>query len=155
MNPIFQNILIVTVLLLIGGMVLLFQKLFEIQKKVSLLYGGKDSQTEGEFLKDVVRRVMKLEAKTEEFEPRIKILESIGTMSVQKVGFLRFNPFSDTGGDNSFVLVLLDRENNGVLVSTLYTREGVRIYGKAIEAGKSRHPLSDEEKKALEDALKK
>ena len=74
-------------------------------------------------------------------------------MSVQKVGFLRFNPFQDTGGDNSFALALLDRENNGVILSSFYTREGVRIYAKQIENGASRQALSDEEKKVLEEAL--
>lgn len=91
----------------------------------------------------------------EEMDPRVAMLEAIGQLSIQKVGFVRFNPFQDTGGDNSFMLALLDRDNNGILVSSLYMRDGMRMYGKAIERGESRHPLSEEEKKLLEETIQK
>ena len=83
------------------------------------------------------------------------MLEKISHVSIQKVGFLRFNPFQDTGGDQSFILTLLDRDNNGVLISSLYARGGVRIYAKNIERGKAKHPLSKEEKEVLEETIRK
>ena len=124
------------------------------EKKLKALFGGA-GETEDDIRRNVVRRTAWLEAKNEELERRIEPLEAISKMSVQKVGFLRFNPFQDTGGDNSFALALLDRENNGVILSSFYTREGVRIYAKQIENGASRAALSGEEKKVLEDALGK
>ena len=122
------------------------------EKKLKALFGGA-GETEDDIRRNVVRRTAWLEAKNEELERRIEPLEAISRLSVQKVGFLRFNPFQDTGGDNSFALALLDRENNGVILSSFYTREGVRIYAKQIENGASRQALSDEEKKVLEEAL--
>lgn len=103
----------------------------------------------------LMRRIARLEAKSEELDPRIALLEDVATSSIQKVGFTRFNPFQDTGGDNSFILVLLDRTNTGVILSSLYMREGVRVYAKSIEAGKPKHVLSAEEKKILEDTMHK
>lgn len=72
----------------------------------------------------------------------------------QKMGLVRFNPFNETGGDQSFSLCLLDKKNDGFVVSCLHTRDRTRIYAKAIDKGKSKLELSDEEKKALEKAKK-
>jgi hypothetical protein len=66
---------------------------------------------------------------------------------------LRFNPFSDTGGEQSFVLSLLDGGGNGILLTSLHGRGMTRIYAKRVIAGKSDQELSAEEKKALSQAL--
>ncbi|MBI2640692.1 MAG: DUF4446 family protein [Candidatus Sungbacteria bacterium] len=126
---------------------------FDLRKKVGMLFGGLKPAKEGDIIRDVLKRLMKVEAKLEELEPRISLLETISKISVQKVGFLRFNPFQDTGGDQSFILTMLDREDNGVLISSLYAREGARVYAKNIERGKSKHPLSEEEKGVLEETI--
>jgi hypothetical protein len=74
---------------------------------------------------------------------------------VQKVGLLRFNPFKDTGGDQSFILALVDGHNTGVIVSSYHTRSGTRWYAKNIVNGKStEHELSAEELKAVKAAQK-
>lgn len=75
---------------------------------------------------------------------------------IQKTGLVRFNPFADTGGDQSFVLVLLDGQDDGVALTSLYSRTGVRWYIKTIKKGKGiEHDLSKEEKEALKLALGK
>ncbi|HRN96229.1 MAG TPA: DUF4446 family protein [Candidatus Levybacteria bacterium] len=72
---------------------------------------------------------------------------------IQKVGLLRFNPFKDTGGDQSFILALVDAHNTGVIVSSYHTRSGTRWYAKGVKNGKStEHTLSAEEEKALQAA---
>ncbi len=74
---------------------------------------------------------------------------------VQKVGLLRFNPFDDTGGDQSFVLALVDAHNSGVIVSSYHTRSGTRLYAKSVMKGKSLdHELTKEESEALKMAKK-
>lgn len=77
-------------------------------------------------------------------------IEKEGKFHIQKVGLLRFNPFKDTGGDQSFILSLVDKNDTGVIISGLYSRSGVRWYAKKVKNGKgSEHELSDDEKKAL------
>lgn len=72
---------------------------------------------------------------------------------IQKIGLLRFNPFKDTGGDQSFILSLVDGNDTGVIISALFSRSGTRWYAKKIINGKSKeHDLSEEEKKALKEA---
>lgn len=75
--------------------------------------------------------------------------------SLHRVGMIRFNPFKDIGGDQSFSLALLNGKNNGFTISSLYSKESARIYCKAIIDGKSeKHPLTEEEKKAIQIAIK-
>jgi hypothetical protein len=76
-----------------------------------------------------------------------------GNFHIQKIGLLRFNPFKDTGGDQSFILALLDGKDTGVVISGLYSRAGTRWYAKKIMMGKGvEHELSNEEKQAIKEA---
>lgn len=72
---------------------------------------------------------------------------------LQRVGLVRFNAFEDVGGEQSFALALLDQERNGVVVSSLYGRQDARLYAKSIANGQGERPLSDEERRALEQAI--
>ncbi len=86
----------------------------------------------------------------------IEWLKLDGVRHVQKIGLIRFNPFDDTGGDQSFAMVLLDGDNNGIVLSSLHSRTGQRIYAKSITRGVAEeHELSDEEQEALSRAVKK
>jgi len=80
-------------------------------------------------------------------------IEKEGLLHIQKVGLVRFNPFKDTGGDQSFILSLIDGKDTGVIISGLYSRSGTRWYAKKVVNGKgTEHELSEEEKKALKEA---
>lgn len=80
-------------------------------------------------------------------------IEKDGNFHIQKVGLVRFNPFKDTGGDQSFILSLVDKNDTGVIISGLYSRSGLRWYAKKVDSGKGvEHELSDDEKKALKAA---
>jgi hypothetical protein len=80
-------------------------------------------------------------------------LEKEGLLHIQKVGLIRFNPFKDTGGDQSFILSLIDGNDTGVIISGLYSRSGTRWYAKKVVQGKAvEHELSEEEKRALREA---
>ena len=80
-------------------------------------------------------------------------IEKDGLLHIQKVGLIRFNPFKDTGGDQSFILSLIDGNDNGVIISGLYSRSGTRWYAKKVANGKGiEHELSEEEKRALKEA---
>ena len=83
-------------------------------------------------------------------------LQKDGLLHIQKVGLVRFNPFKDTGGDQSFVLSLIDGNDTGVVISGLYSRSGTRWYAKRVVEGKGvDYDLSEEEKKALKEASSK
>lgn len=71
----------------------------------------------------------------------------------QKIGFLRFNPFDRMGGEQSFIITLLNREESGIVLNFLYTREGLRVYSKRVKHGKSEeYALSKEEIEAMKNS---
>jgi hypothetical protein len=88
----------------------------------------------------------------EELDTLARGLERSGRKHMQRVGFLRFNPFRDAGGDQSFSLALTDSEGNGFVLSSLHSRDATRIYGKPLVGWSSIYPLTDEEKQAIQKA---
>lgn len=80
-------------------------------------------------------------------------LESQSKKHIQRVGYVKFNPFDRVGGEQSFVVALLDSNNSGIVKTFLYTREGVRVYVKQVRDGNPiEYELSDEEKEAIKMA---
>jgi hypothetical protein len=82
-----------------------------------------------------------------------ELLEEISSskLHIQKIGLVRFNPFERMGGEQSFIIALLDKEKNGLTLNFIYTKEGLRVYTKKIKNGKGEeYDLSEEEKKAIE-----
>src|SRR3989344_3331232 len=134
------------------GLIVLAFLHIDLRRKWHAIF-GKRATTRAEALEEVMRREMRLDERVTRFEPRLVALEHIAPAAIRKVGFIRFNPFTNTGGDQSFALALLDGNKNGVIISSLYTREGVRVYAKEVAGGTSKHPLSDEERQALERAM--
>ena len=81
------------------------------------------------------------------------MLESTQRRALQRIGIVRFNPFEDTGGNQSFALAMLDAQGNGLIVTSLHSRGGTRVYGKPITGGRAEAALSQEESEALRLAL--
>jgi len=82
-------------------------------------------------------------------------IEKDGLSHIQKIGLVRFNPFAETGGNQSFVLAVLDGQDSGLIISSLHSRESTRIYAKPIKKGKTQeHQLSKEEAEAIKQARK-
>ena len=73
--------------------------------------------------------------------------------SIQHIGMVRFNPFDDTGSDQSFAIALLDDQRDGVVISSLHGRANTRIFAKPVAGGSSSHHLGDEESQAIRIAL--
>ena len=109
-------------------------------------------------LTDVLSKLVSLEENNSKnlrsLSNKLVALEKDGLGHIQKIGIVRFNPFSELGGDNSFCLALLNGKEDGLLVTGLHTRQRTRMYIKHVVAGKSSVKLSKEEEKALEIALK-
>lgn len=107
-----------------------------------------------EDLKGFIKRIEKLEEKNDIIINYCKNLEDSMGYCIQKIGIVRYSAFQDTGSDLSFALALLDRENNGVVLNGIYSREMSNIYAKPIKKGESTYNLIEEEKQALKKALK-
>lgn len=86
---------------------------------------------------------------------RIDEIAEKGLQNIQRVELLRFNPYDDTGGDQSFVVCLLDSKGSGIVVTSLHARSGTRIFAKDINLGKSKYQLSKEEESVIKKAMEK
>ena len=83
---------------------------------------------------------------------RIRAMEAASRHAVQRVGLVRYNPFEDTGGNQSFAMALLDADANGVVLTSLHSRQATRVYLRTIIAGRCDAALSAEEAEALRQA---
>jgi len=82
-------------------------------------------------------------------------LKELQKMNIQKQALIRFNPFEETGGDQSFVYALLDGQDTGVVISSLHSRESTRVYARSVIHGKAAgHQFSKEEKEVVEKAAR-
>lgn len=83
-------------------------------------------------------------------EKYLRKIENQSNFHIQKIGLTRFNPFKDTGGDQSFILSILDANNTGVIISSMHTRGGTRWYAKKVVKGRGvEYNLSKDEEKSI------
>lgn len=116
------------------------------------LLSGVDAGNLEEIMSMHVGRINQHDRRLGEVDRGLDTLDVILQTAVQRVGLVRFNPFDDVGGDQSFAIALLDQHGNGLVLSSLHHRTETRVYAKPIEAGRSRYTLSDEEEQALQQA---
>ena len=83
---------------------------------------------------------------------RIEAEETVGKRSIQRVGVVRYNPFEDTGSNQSFALAMLDAKGDGFVLSSLHSRQATRLFLKQIASGKADTALSQEENEAIRRA---
>lgn len=112
----------------------------------------KKQKKEPENWQEVLARFQEMEESFGRILAELENLKRENRFNVQKVGLIRFNPFREVGGNQSFSIALLDGTNSGVVITSLYTREGNRVYGKPIKNGQSEYLLSAEEREAIEQA---
>lgn len=94
-----------------------------------------------------------LQGRVRDLEKKIDALSVDGQLHVQRIGIVRFNPFADTGGAQSFSIALLDAQGSGIVMTSLYARAGNRWYVKEVVKGKGRDiALSKEEESVIEKA---
>ena len=83
---------------------------------------------------------------------RFDTAEARGRIAIQRVGVVRYNPFADTGSNQSFALALLDARGDGFVLSSLHSRQQTRVFLKSISGGKADTALSEEEAEAIRRA---
>ena len=88
-------------------------------------------------------------AKMDALMAAVERVEGTYAHALQRIGIVRFNPFDDSGGDQSFSVALLDGDENGVVLTSIFARTQCRVYAKPIEKGHSRYQLSAEEEEAV------
>ncbi|MCH8741395.1 DUF4446 family protein [Patescibacteria group bacterium] len=126
--------------------------LFQLKKRVDVFFQKGDENFE-KLISSQMKKIEEQEADIQTIKKDISGLDKISKLSFQRIGLVRFNPFKEVGGDQSFSVVLLDFNNNGFVITSIYSRDGNRVYAKAINNGKSQYSLSNEENEAIKMAM--
>ena len=151
---IFALILIMFLILLIMQIRLMgkFKKLYRTYDR---FMRGKDMESMEETVLAQFERIEALEKSNEEKDRQIEsIFENLQHV-YQKTGLVKYDAFREMSGKLSYAVALLDKEDNGILVNSMYSREGCYSYVKTISGGKCSIEMSEEEQKALKIAVNK
>ncbi len=151
-NPWLGLFLLVAAIFLAWNLTLHWQ-IFKTRQKIKVLFAGTKAADLEEIIFAQIKRLRQTEKELAELNKFCRYLEKMSLKGIQKVGVLRFNPFKDTGGDQSFSLACLDAQNDGFTLTGLFSREGTRLYTKPVTGAESKYPLTEEEKEAIEEAL--
>lgn len=108
-----------------------------------------------EILPALAGAVEKNQGAVAELRDSITALAEKGARHLQGVGLVRYDAFDDVGGKQSYSICLLDGDKNGVIITYLTGRNSTRSYAVAVDSGEASRQLSDEEDRALRDAVKK
>ena len=154
--------------LVVGGIVVWIATLefrfLRVTRTLRLLFSGRSGADLEQVLRDFMQRMDRADENAARLTgqvdravsgltDRMGQLEARAPMNVQHVGVVRYNPFDDKGGDQSFAVALLDDHANGVVMSGLHSRSESRVYAKPVVGANSTYPLTQEEKEAIKRAM--
>ena len=128
-------------------------KLKILKRRVDSLTRGKDTESMEDIILSYLQRVESLEEGEEITRAALTAIKDNLKITYQKKGLVKYDAFREMSGALSYSLALLDKENNGVLISSMYSREGCYTYAKDIVNGESKINLSEEETEALKQAM--
>ena len=151
----FTYILVGMGLIFLFWNILLEIRLYQQKKRISFFFKGKEAKDLEEVISEILKKVRNNENEIKEILKKISQLDEVALRAVQKIGIIRFNPFKDTGGNQSFSLAILDQKDDGVVISSYHSKDGTRVYAKPIRNGESNFPLSKEEELAIKQAIEK
>ena len=156
MSPTVQIVtvsLLAAALLALAGWTLTLQlRLRRLTREYTTLMTGVDGADLQETLNQHLAQVHQALRTVSELEERTLSLELTQPLCLQWVGAIRFNPFRDTGGAQSFALAIADARGDGIVLSSLHARHNTRVYAKPLHAWQSEYTLTDEEEQAIERA---
>lgn len=130
-----------------------FIRTFFLSRRITRLTRGGDGKSLEGTIKKLSERVEALEAHAKKTESTLNNLDGRVVRAIQGVSVERFDPFGNSG-QQSFATALLNEQGDGVVISGIHSRDGVRVYAKEVKECKSERELSEEEANAISRAQK-
>ena len=122
------------------------------EKRLKRFFAGKKAKDLEESILFLEENISKLKSAKEKIEKELVDVNKKLRKSVRGVETIRFNPFPDQGSNQSFAVGILDEDGDGVVFSSLYSRERMSIFAKPVKKGKSEYELTEEEKEVIKKA---
>jgi Protein of unknown function (DUF4446) len=124
------------------------------EKKLALFFGNKEARDLESILVEQLSEIRVLDQEIQELFEVSNRLRDLSLKTIHRVSVERFNPFKEVGSNQSFCVALLDGKNTGLVLSSLHTREGTRVYAKPVYEGQAKgFPFTEEEKQTVIKAI--
>ncbi|GMV89579.1 MAG: hypothetical protein AMXMBFR81_25100 [Chthonomonas sp.] len=146
-----QSAIIVTLVVVLASMV---GRIKRIEASRSTLLRGVTGENLEEIVDRHLREQVRLEGKVDQIDQRTSVIEKKMARTKRHMGIVRYDAFTDVGGQQSFALALLDDNGEGAILNGVVGRSDVRIFCKPLQKGESDRTLSEEEQKALALAVR-
>ncbi len=143
----------VLVIIMYGIIINLWMNLSYLKKRYRKMMTGVDGANLERLLIGHIDEVKQVVEENRRIDAENQRISALLQRAITRVGVVRFRAFDDMGSDLSYAVALLDAENNGVILSSLFGREDSRSYVKPIQAGQSSYTLTEEEQQALHQAM--
>lgn len=141
--------LLVIVVILIILVISCMHSSAKLQRKYKKLMRGVEGENLEKIITNYMNEIDKVKEDSKEVREIYNNIDERVKKSIQKVAIVRYKAFENVGSDLSFSLALLDDNNDGVIITSIYGRDESFTYAKPINKGLSRYDLSDEEKEVL------
>ena len=150
--PILAGLGVIAVILL-ALLINLYMKVSYMKKRYRKMMTGVDGANLERMLIGHIDEVKQVVEENRRIDAENQRISALLQRAITRVGVVRFRAFDDMGSDLSYAVALLDAENNGVILSSIFGREDSRSYVKPIQAGQSSYTLTEEEQQALHQAM--
>jgi hypothetical protein len=141
-------------LLSLGGVVFMLARQQRLLGQYQHLMAGTTGGNLEQMLNDHIAQVRETANRAKAVDRLARELEKASHFSLSHVGVVRYNPFHDTGGDQSFAIALADDLGDGLVLSSLHARDVTRVYAKPLVGWDSTYSMTDEERQAIDLAHK-
>ena len=145
--------LIILVLILIIIIIMTYVSLNRLENRYRKLMRGVNNKNLEEMVLSYLDKIDEVKEENQGMRQMYDVMNSKVKTCVQKTSMVRYKAFEDVGSDLSFSIALLDANDNGAILTSIYGRNESTTYAKPIDKGMSRYDLSEEEKKVLEQAM--
>ncbi|MFA6397815.1 MAG: DUF4446 family protein [Candidatus Paceibacterota bacterium] len=147
--PNFDQIVIYVIAFFI---ILIIVWIIKTEKRIKKFFMGKKAKDLEETLLFISEQLKALQNSKNEIEIKLGDIDNKLKKSIRGVETIRFNPFKDSGGNQSFAITFINEEGDGVVLSSLYSRDRVSVFAKPLKNKKSEYELTEEEKRSIEKA---
>ena len=122
------------------------------EKRLKRFFLGKKAKDLEDTIVILENDIASLKKSKENIEKDIIIINTKLKKSIRGLEAIRFNPFSDQGSNQSFAIGMLNEDGDGVVLSSLYSRDRMSVFAKPVKNNKSEYELSNEEREVLKKA---
>jgi hypothetical protein len=137
------------------ALVIILFWMIRTERRLKRFFLGKKGKDLEDTIEVLQGKISELEAARAALQNSTKDLDARVKSSIRSVEAIRFNPFPDQGGNQSFAVSMLNEEESGILLSSLYSRERMSVFAKPVKNGESEYDLTAEEKEVLWKAKEK